>query len=156
MKPASLTLGVIFGNRDFFPDRLVPDARADILKLLGELGIEAVRRIDEKVNRRAGSEKSYTFHGRDIYAYTGARLAAGKITYEQVGPVLEPKVISLPYERASRKGGVLSGGQQHGQPLDEHGKPVPFCLCVLGKCGGFDSDILAGMLWASGFSGHDG
>jgi len=42
MKPVSLTLGVIFGNRDFFPDRLVPDARADIVKLLGELGIEAV------------------------------------------------------------------------------------------------------------------
>jgi L-fucose isomerase-like protein len=42
MKPASLTLGVIFGNRDFFPDRLVPDARADLVKLLGELGIEAV------------------------------------------------------------------------------------------------------------------
>jgi len=74
-----------------------------------ELGIDAVRRIDEKVNRRAGSEKSYTFHGRDVYAFTGARLAAGKITFEQVGPLLEPKVISLPYERASRKGGVLLG-----------------------------------------------
>ena len=45
-----------------------------------ELGIAAVRRIDEKLNRRAGSEKSYTFHGRDIYAYTGARLASGRIT----------------------------------------------------------------------------
>ena len=74
-----------------------------------ELGVEAVRRIDEKANRRAGSEKSYTFHGRDIYSYTGARLAAGKITYEQVGPLLEPKVISLPYERASQNDGVLRG-----------------------------------------------
>lgn len=74
-----------------------------------ELGIAAVRRIDEKVNRRAGSEKSYTFHGRDIYAFTGARLASGKITYEQVGPLLEPKVVSLPYERAAVAGGVLKG-----------------------------------------------
>ncbi len=74
-----------------------------------ELGIEAVRRIDENVNRRPGSEKSYTFHGRDVYAYTGARLAAGKISYEQVGPLLEPKVVSLPYERASVKDGVLHG-----------------------------------------------
>ena len=74
-----------------------------------ELGVEAVRRIDEKLNRRVGSEKSYTFHGRDIYAYTGARLAAGKITYEQVGPLLEPKIISLPHERASQKDGVLGG-----------------------------------------------
>ena len=74
-----------------------------------ELGITAVRRIDEKLNRRAGSEKSYTFHGRDIYAFTGARLASGKITYEQVGPLLEPKVISLPYERAAVDGKALKG-----------------------------------------------
>ena len=74
-----------------------------------ELGIEAVRLIDEKVNRRPGSGKSYTFHGRDVYAYTGARLAAGKITYEQVGPLLPPKVISLHYVRASAKDGVLHG-----------------------------------------------
>ena len=74
-----------------------------------ELGIMAVRRIDEKLNRRAGSEKSYTFHGRDIYAYTGARLASGKITYEQVGPLLEPKVVSLPYERAAVDGKALKG-----------------------------------------------
>lgn len=75
-----------------------------------ELGIAAVRRIDEAANRRAGSEKSYTFHGRDIYAYTGARLAAGTITFEQVGPLLEPKVVSLPYHKAARAGGVLTGG----------------------------------------------
>jgi S-adenosylmethionine hydrolase len=30
-----------------------------------QLGIEAVREIDEVVNRLANSEKSYTFHGRD-------------------------------------------------------------------------------------------
>lgn len=74
-----------------------------------ELGVEAVRRIDEKTNRRAGSEKSYTFHGRDIYAYVGARLAAGKITYDQVGPLLPAQVVSLPYEKASVKDGVLRG-----------------------------------------------
>jgi S-adenosylmethionine hydrolase len=74
-----------------------------------ELGIAAVRRIDEKVNRRPGSEKSYTFHGRDVYAYTGARLASGKITFEQVGPLLEPKVVSLPYEHPRADHGVLHG-----------------------------------------------
>ena len=74
-----------------------------------ELGVAAVRRIDEKVNRRPGSEKSYTFHGRDIYAFVGARLASGTITYEQVGPLLEPKVVSLPYERAAVTGGTLKG-----------------------------------------------
>ncbi len=74
-----------------------------------ELGVDAVRRIDETVNRRPGSEKSYTFHGRDVYAYTGARLASGKITFEQVGPLLDAKVVSLPYEHPSREEGVLRG-----------------------------------------------
>jgi S-adenosylmethionine hydrolase len=74
-----------------------------------DLGIESVRRIDEMSNRRAGSEKSYTFHGRDIYAYTGARLAAGKISYEQVGPLLAADVIRIPYEKASRRDAVLKG-----------------------------------------------
>jgi len=45
-------------------------------------GIEAVREIDESVNRRPGSEWSHTFHGRDVYSYTGARLAAGVISFE--------------------------------------------------------------------------
>jgi S-adenosylmethionine hydrolase len=74
-----------------------------------ELGIAAVRRIDETVNRRAGSEKSYTFHGRDIYAYVGARLAAGIITYEQVGPLLPAEVVSLPYQKPIREGDALVG-----------------------------------------------
>lgn len=74
-----------------------------------ELGIAAVRRVDESVNRRAGSEKSYTFHGRDIYAYVGARLASGVIAYEQVGPLLEPKVVTLPYQRPRRDGDALLG-----------------------------------------------
>ncbi len=42
MKPTPLSLGVIFGNRDFFPDKLVPEAREEIGKLLDELGIKAV------------------------------------------------------------------------------------------------------------------
>src|SRR6267142_5480736 len=48
------------------------------LTLIAEsLGIAEVREIDEAVNRRQDSKNSYTFHGRDVYAYTGARLAAG-------------------------------------------------------------------------------
>jgi S-adenosylmethionine hydrolase len=52
------------------------------------IGIEAVREIDEKNHRRAESELSHTFHGRDIFAYTGAKLASGKITFEEVGKEL--------------------------------------------------------------------
>lgn len=36
------TLGVILGNRDFFPDQLVAEARADVLELCSRLGVEAV------------------------------------------------------------------------------------------------------------------
>ncbi len=32
------TLGVIFGNRDFFPDHLVTEARKEINKLFEEIG----------------------------------------------------------------------------------------------------------------------
>ena len=51
-------------------------------------GIVEAREIDETINRLPNSGASYTFHGRDIYAYTGARLAAGVIDFEQVGKVL--------------------------------------------------------------------
>jgi len=65
-----------------------------------KLGIAELREIDEAVNRLKNSEKSYTFHGRDVYAYTGARLAAGKITFEEVGRVLPPEVVSIPFQDA--------------------------------------------------------
>ncbi|MDG6881818.1 S-adenosyl-l-methionine hydroxide adenosyltransferase [Phocoenobacter uteri] len=80
------------------------------LTLVAEhFGIDEIREIDEKVNRLAGSEKSYTFHGRDVYAYTGARLASGKITFEQVGKKLENKVETIPYQKAVLENGVLKG-----------------------------------------------
>jgi L-fucose isomerase-like protein len=37
-----MTLGVIIGNRDFFPDQLVSEARRDLLKLCAELDIDVV------------------------------------------------------------------------------------------------------------------
>ena len=72
-------------------------------------GVSAVREIDEDVNRRADTEWSHTFHGRDVYAYTGARLAAGVITFKQVGPLMEPKVIMLEHSQGKLKDGVFSG-----------------------------------------------
>ncbi len=73
------------------------------------LGIDAVREIDEAVNRLKNSEASYTFHGRDVYAYTGARLAAGVISFEEVGSLLPAQVTSIPYQDASIAAGVLTG-----------------------------------------------
>lgn len=73
-------------------------------------GIEEARIIDESVNRLAGSGESYTFHGRDIYAYTGARLASGVIAFEQVGPqVPVDSVIELPVIEAKCEEDVITG-----------------------------------------------
>ncbi len=42
MTATPLTIAVIIGNRDFFPDALVSEARADVLALFGQLGIQPV------------------------------------------------------------------------------------------------------------------
>lgn len=69
------------------------------------IGIEAVREIDETVNRLRGkgTEGVAIFHGRDLFGYTAARLASGIIDFEGVGPeypveeivehpILEPEI----------------------------------------------------------------
>ncbi len=72
-------------------------------------GIETVRIIDEKINRRAGSDNSYTFHGRDVYMFTAARLASGKISFEEVGPVLNEPLQSISYQKAILENGLIKG-----------------------------------------------
>lgn len=73
------------------------------------LGIDTLREIDEAINRRKGSEKSYTFHGRDVYAYTAARLASGTISFEQAGKILPDSVVSIPYQKAIVEGKKIKG-----------------------------------------------
>lgn len=82
-----------------------------LLSLVAERdGIAGLRRIDERVNRRPGSDESHTFHGRDVFAFTGARLAAGVISFEQVGPPLAPQaLIGIPYRKPERVGSILKG-----------------------------------------------
>ena len=61
------------------------------------VGIVAIREISEVENRRKNTEHSYTFHGRDVYAYTGAKLASGHITFEEVGPELDIEdIVEIP------------------------------------------------------------
>ena len=80
------------------------------LTLVAEsLGIDELREIDEATNRLEGSEKSYTFHGRDVYSYTAARLASGKISFEEVGGKLPPEVVSLDYQKPDFTGETLVG-----------------------------------------------
>ena len=55
MNPPSTALGVIVGNRDFFPDKLVAEARADLVKLFAELGVDAVM-LDPAETKLGGVE----------------------------------------------------------------------------------------------------
>ena len=74
------------------------------------IGLDGARVIDERVNRLPSSGESYTFHGRDIYAYTGARLASGVISFDEVGPEVERgSVIELPVVEAVYDGEKVSG-----------------------------------------------
>ena len=81
------------------------------LTLIAEsLGIAERREIDEAVNRRNGSQQSYTFHGRDVYAYTAARLAADAISFEQVGKSLSvDSVVKISYQKATIISNQLKG-----------------------------------------------
>ena len=73
-------------------------------------GIAQAREIDEHVNRLPRSGESYTFHGRDVYAYTGARLASGIIDFEGVGPALDVKeLVSLPIVEPVIDGNAVCG-----------------------------------------------
>lgn len=77
-------------------------------------GIDEVREIDESINRYPGSEGVNVFHGRDIFAYCGARLASGIIGFEEVGP-------SYPVEEivtAELEYGTVSEGLAEGS-IDE-------------------------------------
>lgn len=65
--------------------------------------VVAVREISEVSNRRANTEHSYTFHGRDVYAYTGAKLASGHINFEEVGPELSvERIVEIPVVKTTQ------------------------------------------------------
>ena len=53
--------------------------------LLDNPGIEEIREIDETTNRLKGTENVSIFHGRDLFAYCGAKLASGIIDFAGVG-----------------------------------------------------------------------
>lgn len=76
------------------------------------IGIKGARIIDEDINRLPNSGESYTFHGRDVYVYTGARLAAGIIDFAGVGPevpvesVIELQTVAAEYDGEKVKGTI--------------------------------------------------
>ncbi|MCE6990583.1 S-adenosyl-l-methionine hydroxide adenosyltransferase family protein [Dyadobacter sp. CY323] len=75
-----------------------------------EMGIQEIREIDEAINRRQNSGESYTFHGRDVYAFTGARLASKVIKFEEVGKKLPAAVVAIPYQKPKFGNNKVQGG----------------------------------------------
>ncbi|WP_153730719.1 SAM hydrolase/SAM-dependent halogenase family protein [Sporosarcina obsidiansis] len=72
--------------------------------------LKTARLLNAEENRLPNSSESHTFHGRDIYAYTGARLAANAITFEQVGtPVELNSIMELPTKDPTIANGQLIG-----------------------------------------------
>lgn len=136
------------------------------------VGITAMREIDESVNRLAGSEKSHVFHGRDVYAYTGARLASGLIDFEGVGPELDvADIVCHPVPEA-----VVSGNRVEGiidikdphfgmvwtnipiEVLEDMGIGFDAFVHVKVSCKGkvrFEKDVLYGKSFGSVAEGED-
>ena len=73
--------------------------------------ITEVRVIDESINRLPGSENCHIFNGRDVYAYTAGRLAAGVISYEEVGPAYPTEEIIV--EQLTTVETVVKPGYAH-------------------------------------------
>ena len=67
--------------------------------LADEIGFESLREIDEIAHRLPGSSESFTFLGRDLYAFIGARLASGDLQFDDIGPTL-PEITRLEVHHA--------------------------------------------------------
>lgn len=57
MQSKRASLGVIVGNRDFFPDRLISEGRKDLAQLFEEMNIEAI--MLEETDTKLGSVETY-------------------------------------------------------------------------------------------------
>jgi S-adenosylmethionine hydrolase len=75
------------------------------------IGLEEIHLIDVEKNRRQGApNQSYTFDGRDLYAYVGARLASEIIDLSDVGPKIEEQgLVELELPESRFENGQLTG-----------------------------------------------
>lgn len=73
-------------------------------------GVDEVREISS-ANRLPDSQGSYTFHGRDVFAYTGAKLAADIIEMDGVGAAVpNNELVRLEYPRPTFESNIVQGG----------------------------------------------
>ncbi|WP_305952053.1 S-adenosyl-l-methionine hydroxide adenosyltransferase family protein [Emticicia oligotrophica] len=73
-------------------------------------GIEEIREISA-ANRLPNSQNSYTFFGRDVFAFAGAKLASKGISFDEVGvQIPNDKLIMLEYPKPKFENGIISAG----------------------------------------------
>lgn len=73
-------------------------------------GIAEARIIRETQHHFPSSELSYTFHGRDVYAYVGALIASGHTRFEDIGEALPvDQIIELPIVEPTSDGKRAEG-----------------------------------------------
>lgn len=90
---------------------VTPD-NGTLTHVLKEHGIREVREIDETVNRlhNAGTDETSVFHGRDLFGYCAAKLAANNISFEEVGPAYPVnEIVQLPMETPSYETDCVRG-----------------------------------------------
>jgi len=74
------------------------------------IGIDEIREIEASIHSRPEFKYSHTFHGRDIFANTGAKLASGKITFEEVGPLLSVnRIVELEIGKVTKTENSVKG-----------------------------------------------
>lgn len=73
-----------------------------------EPNIESIREINETLHRLPGSSASYTFLGRDLYAFVGAKLASGQLAFEDIGDALN-HFQKLEIRAATLEQGLMTG-----------------------------------------------
>ncbi len=80
-----MTLGVIVGNRDFFPDRLISEGRRDILDVLAEFGVDAVI-LDEDATKLGAVETwAHAKKCADLFKRNAARIDGILVTLPNFG-----------------------------------------------------------------------
>lgn len=74
------------------------------------VGLEEVKEINEAKNRLPHSEKSHTFHGRDVYVYNGAMLADNETYFEELEKnVPVDSIVQLDIAEPTLQDGTIHG-----------------------------------------------
>lgn len=73
------------------------------------IGLKSAKIIDELKDRLPFSENSHTFHGRDVYAYNGAKLATNEDYYEKLKSCEIKNLVIKDIKEATITDGVIEG-----------------------------------------------